>query len=133
MYLPEKDDHGIDGSIKSRGRGINQVDFQLKSTRRYEIRNDLIYYDLRVEDYNRLILADDLPRALILYLMPDDETEWLVQSRDELCLRHCAYWVFLMGKPHSRNTSTERVAVPMANMLDLAGLHNMFNSIPNLN
>ena len=133
MYLPEKDDHGVDGSIKSLGRGINQVDFQLKSTRRYEIRNEMIYYDLRVEDYNRLILSDDLPRVLILYLMPDDETEWLVHSSKELCLRYCAYWVSLMGMPHSINTSTERVAIPTANMLDPAGLQNMFDSTRGLN
>ena len=133
IYTPDIDDHRVDGSIKSLSRGINQVDFQLKSTRRFEVRNDSILYDLRVENYNDLIREDDLPRALILYLMPDDEDEWLVQSKDELCLRYCAYWVFLMGQARSSNVSTERVAIPTANMLDIAGLHNMFNSIPMLN
>ena len=133
IYTPDIDDHRIDGSIKSVDRGINQVDFQLNSTTRFQVRNGVILYDLRVENYNDLIREDDLPRVLILYLMPDDEDEWVVQSKDELCLRYCAYWVFLMGQSRSGNVSTERVSIPTANMLDIAGLRNMFNSIPILN
>ena len=133
ISTPDIDDHRIDGSIKSLGRGVNQVDFQIKSTRRYEIRDNSIYYDLPVGNYNALIREDDMPRVLILYIMPDDANEWIAQSKDELCMRHCAYWAFLMGEPRSANESTQRVAVPTANILDADGLQNMFNSIPMLN
>ena len=126
LYVPEVDDHRIDGSIKSPGGGINQVDFQLKSTTRYEVRDEAIHYDLRVENYNALILDDDLPRILVLYLMPADESEWLAQSEDELCLRKCAYWVSLMGNPRSTNASTERIAIPLENVFDSVGLDSVF-------
>lgn len=73
LSTPDVDDHGIDGTIfNPERRGINRADFQLKATTRYEIRGSAIFYDLRVEDYNRLTLDDDVPRILILFIMPDD-------------------------------------------------------------
>ena len=130
LSIPEVDDHGIDGTIVDPNRrGINRVDFQLKSTTDCEIRDDIVAYDLRVEDYNRLILEDDVPRVLILFIMPDDETEWLTQSDEELCLRKCSYWVSLMGMQPSRNSSSVRVRVPLANMFDQDGLQDMFRQL----
>lgn len=130
LSSPEVDDHGIDGTIVNpERRGINRVDFQLKATTRYGIGDTAISYDLRVEDYNRLVLDDDVPRVLILFIMPDDADEWLAQSEDELCLRKCAYWVSLMGLPASSNSSSVRVSVPLTNVFDLNGLHDMFRQL----
>ena len=130
LSSPEVDDHGIDGTIVDpERRGINRVDFQLKATTRYEIGATAISYDLRVEDYNRLTLDDDVPRILILFIMPDDEEQWLAQSGDELCLRKCAYWVSLMGQPVSANSSTVRVSVPLENVFDQVGLQDMFRQL----
>ena len=127
---PEVDDHGIDGTIVDPDRrGVNRVDFQLKASTVYQIRNDAIAYDLRVEDYNRLIIEDDVPRILILYIMPDDDGRWLIQSEDELCLRTCAYWVSLMGMIRSPNSSTGRVYLPAANVFDQDGLRDMFRQL----
>ena len=130
LTTPEVDDHGIDGTVVDPDRrGINRVDFQLKATTDYEIGGDTIVYDLRVEDYNRLIIEDDVPRALILFIMPDDAEEWLTQSNEELCLRKCSYWVSLMGLQPSRNSSSVRVRVPLANMFDQDGLRDMFRQL----
>ena len=123
------DDHGIDGTIRAYTRGVNRVDFQLKATTRYQIRDANIIYDLRVEDYNRLVQDDDLPRVLILFVMPDDDSEWLAQSPDELCLRQCAYWDCLMGRAPSGNSSTVRVSIPIANVFDQDGLRDMFRRL----
>ena len=130
LSTPEVDDHGIDGTVVNpERRGINRVDFQLKATTRYGIGDTAISYDLRVENYNRLVLDDDVPRVLILFIMPDDADEWLAQSEDELCLRRCAYWISLMGQPISRNSSTVRVSVPLSNVLDQDGLDDMFRQL----
>lgn len=127
---PVVDDHGIDGTIVDPDRrGVNRVDFQLKASTVYQIRNDTIAYDLRVEDYNRLIIEDDVPRVLILFIMPDDNVQWLFQSEDELCLRTCAYWVSLMAMARSPNSSTVRVHVPVANVFDQDGLQNIFRQL----
>ena len=125
----EVDDHGIDGTIRSYDRRVNQVDFQLKATTDYRIGNGAISYDLRVSNYNRLIAEDDLPYVLILFIMPRDDGRWLRQSDEELCLRHCAYWVSLMGQPRLGNVSTVRVDVPLSHRFDVAGLPGMFRQL----
>lgn len=126
LNLPVVDDHGIDGTVKSYAGGMNQVDFQLKATMQYEIRDESISYDLRVQNYNQLVVEDDLPRVLILFLMPEDRDQWLAQTPDELCMRKCAYWVSLMGLARSNNASTVMVSVPLSNEFSQAGLADMF-------
>ena len=130
LYEPVKDDHGIDGTIASYSRGMGRVDYQVKSTTHYATRNEEIVYQLRVEDYNRLITEDDLPRILILFIMPDDDSWWLSHSPEELCLRKCAYWVSLMGQPPSDNKSTVQVSVPLANVFSPEGLRDLFSRLP---
>ena len=128
-----EDDRGIDGTIKYPDRrGMDRIDYQLKSTTtRYEIRDANIIYDLRVENYNQLVIETDVPRVLILYLMPPDSDQWLSHSVDELILRKCAYWVSLMGMLPSRNSSTQRVEVPLANIFSHDELPGMLHSLVN--
>ena len=133
LYEP-KNDRGIDGTIgdpNRRGRGVDRIDYQLKSTTRYEIRDANIIYDLRVENYNQLVIETDVPRVLILYLMPSDSDQWLSHSVDELILRKCAYWVSLMGMLPSRNSSTQRVEAPLANIFSHDELPGMLHSLVN--
>ena len=129
LSRPEVDDHGIDGTIASYDSGLNRVDFQLKSSTDYAVRDGEIIYDLRADNYNRLTADDGLPRVLILYTMPSDDGLWLSQSDDELCLRKCAYWVSLMGKPKSSNAFTRRVRLPLSNVFDADGLRGMFDRL----
>lgn len=129
-----KNDRGIDGTIRDPnrlGRGIDRIDYQLKSTTQYEIRDANIIYDLRVENYNQLVIETDVPRVLILYLMPPDSDQWLSHSVDELILRKCAHWVSLMGMAPSRNSSTKRVEVPLANIFSHDELPGMLHSLVN--
>ncbi len=130
LFIPEVDDHGIDGTIGNRLlSGVNRVDFQLKASTDYELRDTSIRYDLRVQNYNQLIRDDDVPRVLILLTMPVDDGEWLIQSTDELCLRRCAYWQSLMGADFSNNRSTVRVSLPRRNVFNQSGLLNMFTQL----
>lgn len=129
VYFP-KNDRGIDGTIQDDSRGgMNRVDFQLKSTTRYEVKDENIVYDLDKDNYIELIKDKDVPRVLILFIMPDDQEQWIRHSLNELCLRKCAYWVSLVGKDPSRNKSTVRVRVPMGNIFSPNGLIDMFNQI----
>ena len=119
LSRPDVDDHGIDGTIVDpHRRGVNRVDFQLKSTTSYGTTASTVGYDLRVQNYNQLIVEDDVPGILILFIMPDDDDQWLLQDEEELCLRKCAYWVSLMGMARSSNSSTQRVSVPLVNIFD---------------
>lgn len=130
LSQPIVDSYGADGAIISPGpHGVQQVDYQLKATTRYEIQGSDLAYDLRVADYNRLIPESEIRRVLLLYTMPADPEQWLAQSEAETCLRHCLYWLSLRGRPASSNAYTERVYVPRANFLDQAGLVDMFRQL----
>ena len=130
LSRPEVDNYGVDGSVISiRDDGPGQVDFQLKASTRYDIRNEDIIYDLNVGNYNQLTNEDALPRVLILFTMSASDNLWLSQSHYEMCLRKCAYWVSLMGMPRSHNLSTVRISVPQTNVFDENGLRNMFNDL----
>ena len=130
LSRPDVDDHGIDGTIVDPDRrGVNRVDFQLKSTASYGTTDTAVGYDLRVQNYNQLIIEDDVPRILILFIMPDDDGQWLLQDEEELCLRKCAYWVSLMGMLRSLNSSTQRVSVPLVNIFDQNGLRSIFDQL----
>ena len=127
LNITRKDYRGIDGTIENPSiRGVNRVDFQLKATTDYEFRGTDVIYDLRVDNYNRLVEERDIPRVLILFIMPDDESEWLIQSPEEMCLRRCAYWNSLMGETPSTNKSQVRIWVPQVNVFDQDGLRDMF-------
>lgn len=127
----EVDDHGIDGTIRSYTRGRNRVDFQLKATTKYDVRDSNIAYDLRVENYNQLIESDGLPQVLILFTMSENDNFWVSQNHYEMNLRKCAYWVCLMGRQLSNNSSTVRVELPIANIFDQNGLQRMFDQLLN--
>ena len=129
LSIPAVDDHGIDGTIQSYSRGRTRVDFQLKSTTRYSVRNENIIYDLRAENYNQLIDTTDNPQVLILFVMPTNSEFWISQSHCAMCLRKAAYWVSLMGRQRSYNLETVRVEVPLANIFDRNGIQNMFNQL----
>ena len=132
LAIPEVDDHGIDGTISSYSKGMNRVDFQLKSTFNYEIRGQHVLYDLDADNYNVLVQDFGAPAVLILFVMPEDRVRWLEQSEQELRLRHCAYWMSLEGDQRTDNVSSKRVGLPKSNMFTVAGLPCMFRSvIPN--
>ena len=129
LSMPEKDLYGIDGTVISMEGGVNRIDFQLKASTNHHFSTNHVVYDLRVEDYNRLIKEDDVPRVLILYTMPADSSQWVTQNQDQLCLKKCAYWTSLMGETQSRNTSSKRVHVPQENIFDHKGLDSMFRQL----
>lgn len=64
-------------------------------------------------------------RILVVLVMPEDEALWLSQSPEELVLRHCAYWLSLKGCPPTTNTTTLRVAIPLANVFSPAALRDI--------
>ena len=123
------DDHGIDGTITSYSKGINRVDFQLKSTFNFEMKSEHVVYDLDAGNYNVLVAAEGIPAILILFVMPKDCDRWLEQSEEELRLRHCAYWYSMEGQQPTDAISTKRVFVPRSNTFTVAGLPQMFGEL----
>jgi len=92
----------------------------LRSTTRASVTATGVTYDLDVDTYDYLRVSATLcPRLLVLFVMPENESEWLQQSTSELCLRHCPYWLSLAGAPATTATSTLRIVLPLTNLFSV--------------
>jgi len=100
---PEVDDESIDLKIVARGgEGIvfsPELNLQLKCTSRDVLDGQFIRYPVRIKNYRDLIINSQVPRLLVVVLVPENLENWLQQSEDEMCMRYCAYWVSLRGQP----------------------------------
>lgn len=111
---PELDDDSVDGILMARGG--RRLEFQAKATTRNLLHGQHLRFPLPIKNYDDLRADTQLPRILIVLLMPSGQPEWLQQTSDELCLRHCAYWKSLEGCPESPNTYSVTVHIPIANI-----------------
>lgn len=114
---PRVDQDSVDGVLYGDFGQRPRIEFQAKATARDVVRGDRIHFPLPVKNYNDLRVDSIIPRILIIMIMPTDIREWINQTDEELCLRHCAYWLSLRGQPSTRNASSVTVHVPIVNML----------------
>ncbi len=90
---------------------------QVKSDSDFDLREDMLAYELDVETYRRLSRRTTHPRILIVVTVPRETSDWVSHSENELILRHCAYWVFLQGAPSTTNSATITVYLPRQQVL----------------
>ena len=115
---PEPDIDSVDGVLMSSFGRRPRIEFQAKATAQTIFRGDELHFPLPVKNYNELRADTRTPRILIVLLMPEEESHWLHQTDDELCLRHCAYWHSLEGQQSTLNTSSVTVQIPAINMFN---------------
>ena len=113
---PRLDPDSVDGILMGDSGSRPRIDFQAKATSRDVLRETHLIFPLPVKNYNDLRADSRNPRILIVVLMPNDISRWISQTRDELCLRHCAFWISLDRGPATRNTHSVTVRIPVANM-----------------
>jgi hypothetical protein len=130
-------DFGIDGTIsrisRKNGRlvpsGI-RLDVQLKSSTNAAVGSDHVSYELDVRAYE--ILRDDtaeIPRVLVLLILPRDEREWIDQDEDRLIMRKCAYWMSLRGYPETPNDKSVTIRIPRRNLFSVQNLQDIMDKI----
>ena len=118
----------VDGTLKADFGKRPRIEFQAKATARDVVRESNVHFPLSVKNYDDLRLEAINPRILIVLVMPESIDEWINQSDEELCLRYCAYWVSLNGRPASSNQDTITVYLPLVNVFDSAQLTRMMQS-----
>ena len=128
------DEDSIDVEIKKvielgSGRKFNsQVSVQLKSTSspsQYSFGEDEITYRLKVKNYNDLCAASAMPSILGLFILPEDEKEWVNWDAKELMLKGQMFWLCLQGKPVSTNTDSVSVKIPISNRISKDSIENL--------
>ena len=119
------DRDSVDGILLADFGRRPRIEFQAKATSRDVVSGNNIHFPLSLKNYNDLRLDAINPRILIVLLMPQQVQEWVNQTDEELCLRHCAYWLSLEGRPETQNISNITVQVPLANRFDIEQLNDM--------
>jgi hypothetical protein len=127
------DKDGIDLSVLRRGAlGLTtstRLDLQVKSYSG-DAQGDPWPYDLEVRSYSGLIRTDyQVPRILVVVRVPADAAEWISHGEEQLVLRRCGYWLSLRGAVLTTNTSTIRVQIPRAHILDAAALGSLMRQV----
>ena len=118
---PQVDRGSVDGFLVGPSRRRDLIRFQAKATEQSVIRGNRLHFPLPIRDYNHIRNAD-APFVLIVVWLPDDESQWLTQTDDELCLRYCGYWLSLANYPSTANTATVTVHIPLANIFSSSRL-----------
>lgn len=89
LYKSDVDDDSIDLGIAAKG-GTGPIlsprlELQLKCSSRDIIDESHVRYPLKLKNYNDLRINALVPRILVVVVVPEDITDWLQQSEEELC------------------------------------------------
>jgi hypothetical protein len=130
-------DYGFDGTFREvqnrNGRYCDSgfsIDIQLKSTVNIINDGEYIRYNLKVKNYNDLIITElGTPRILVLFVLPPNKTDWLNISETGTSLRNCAWWCSLRGMPPSSNVDTVPIRIPKNQILTSECLKELMNKV----
>jgi len=87
-----------------------------------ETKSSTRYDDLRAE-------TTDIPRILVVLFLPQQTSDWLTHSADQLILKRCAFWASLRGAPSTTNTFGVTVHLPKEQVFSPDGLKDLFGRI----
>jgi hypothetical protein len=119
-------DYGVDGVFNNViHRGARRVvsgfplDFQMKSTINWEMKDDHVIYDLESKTYNDIVSRSDAETTLMLVLLclPKDCAEWHSVTAEYTTLRNCCFYHTFQGAPVTNENSTKRIKIPAAQLL----------------
>jgi hypothetical protein len=133
-YQPSVDDDSIDLGLAEKGGGGTvrspRLELQLKCHAAETLAGESFSHDLKVKNYEDLRDATvQVPRILIVVLVPEDVGSWLTATENELVMRRCGYWVSLRGLPATPNENTIAVSIPRAQVFHPESLRTIMGRI----
>ena len=138
-YQPAVDDDSVDLGVAARSSANTprrpRLELQLKCTHVDEGGVEFLAYDLKLKNYEDLRADTIVPRILVVVLVPQDVNSWMEITDQEVCLRHCAYWLSLKDLPATSNAYKVRMQIPRAAKFtpqELQGLMVKINNGENL-
>lgn len=131
------DDDSIDITIE--GTGYNnaiirnpKIDIQLKSTKNFRLKNNIITYSLKSKNYTDLIGNNVLsPRYLVLLHLSGNISDWLYHSVSGVTLKNRCYWFSLRNLPPSQNSHSVTLNIPAGQVLTSSFLKDIMKAASN--
>lgn len=130
------DDDSVDVTIAAKGRVHShsvlrspRLEVQLKASSQNILREEDVAFPLPVKNYEELRCETMIPRLLVVFLLPDNERDWLEQSEEQMITRRCAYWLSLLGRPDTKNKTNVTVHLPRTNCLTVENLVAMMGRV----
>ena len=125
VYTYDLDRDGVDLGLRAPGRYTRyaspSVEFQIKTSSRWSTPGTaLSYRGLTEAQFNRLVGPTQVPRYLVIILVPPDREEYAVIGAAGMVLRYIGYYVSLRDLPAIAEPDKRRrvrIDVPTANVL----------------
>ncbi len=126
VELPRRDRDSVDGQIIS---DLAIIEFQAKATAQQVERNGEFRFPLPIKNYDDLRNPDAMAlRVLVVVKMPDDPSQWLSQTDEQLCLQGHAVWELLRGRDAVGNQTSVTIPIPSTNRFDCDGLASLMET-----
>lgn len=94
------------------------VTVQLKATSQILRENEeYISYPLEVKNYNDLRRPSTNHKLLCVFIMPNNEGDWVTHTFEELIVRRSMYWMSFEDAPKTDNEEKITVKIPKANFV----------------
>lgn len=131
------DNRGVDAAITGWGldtgmhKNTATIDIQLKATITTPHRSNgyLSYFLKEIDQYDKLRANSyQIPRFLVVLFLPKNQVDWLGINDDQLILKHCAYWVSLLGAPECDNKTGKTIYISESNIFNPDGLINLLTN-----
>ena len=124
---PEPDLDSIDLRIQSGGLFRPALDLQLKATTKFPENGDsTLRFRLPIKNYRDLHVKTQTPRLLVVLELPEDESQWMTVTDEELVLRRRAYWLSLQHDHEDvTNQQTVTIYIPKNNVLNVETLNDL--------
>lgn len=123
----EHDDDSTDAIVRKilqmpNGEPFNSsIRMQLKctySTNKYSDHGEYITYELNAKNYRDLRMKSTAPIILGLLILPEDKSEWVKWSLEDLTIKGCMYWADLSKFPDSDNKGSVTVKLDKKNVIN---------------
>ena len=84
-----------------------------------------------IKNYNDLRIFTQTPRLLVVLELPQDESQWMSVTAEELVLRRRAYWLSLRGRDEAPGQQSVTVQIPEHNVFDVEALRTLIEQSRN--
>lgn len=125
---PDFDRDSVDLMVHGGGDRRPSLALQLKATATLKkSRRGTLPIRLKRKNYDDLRAESQVPRFLVVLVLPKDRTNWMTISNESLILRRCAYWLSLQGSGYEHKAGQESVTVhiPESQRLDAGALQEL--------